>query len=276
MSKRDRGLGRGLDALFISDKDMSNISELNINIIKPREDQPRKIFNEDTLQELAQSIKQHGLLQPVLVRPRGDEYEIIAGERRWRAAQMVGLTDISVIIKEIDNLEAAEISLIENLQRDDLTVIEEAQAYKNMIEKHAFTQEKLAESIGRSRSYIANILRMLNLPPEIIKMINEKKISPSHARTLLALPSDKQRLAAARKIVNEKKTVRQIEKTVKFFNVNEAEKYKAAELTEIEIKMQKFFGTKAEIIARKQGGKIEINYYNDEELERILELIGID
>jgi ParB family chromosome partitioning protein len=273
--RKVKGLGRGLDALFINDKDISNISELSINLIKPRGDQPRKKFNDETLHELAQSIKQHGILQPVLVRPQGDEYELIAGERRWRAAQIAGMEEISVIIREIDDQEAAEISLIENLQRDDLTVIEEALAYKNLIDKHAFTQEKLAERIGRSRSYITNMLRILNLPPEIIKMIDEKKISASHARTLLSLPSDKDRLAAARKIINEKKSVRQIEKSIKFFNVNEVEKNKAVELSEIETKLQKYLGTKAEIIPRKRGGKIEISYYNEEELERILELFGL-
>ncbi|NLB51453.1 MAG: ParB/RepB/Spo0J family partition protein [Syntrophomonadaceae bacterium] len=275
MPRKVKGLGRGLDALFINDKDISNISELSINLIKPRGDQPRKKFNDETLHELAQSIKQHGILQPVLVRPQGDEYELIAGERRWRAAQIAGMEEISVIIREIDDQEAAEISLIENLQRDDLTVIEEALAYKNLIDKHAFTQEKLAERIGRSRSYITNMLRILNLPPEIIKMIDEKKISASHARTLLSLPSDKDRLAAARKIINEKKSVRQIEKSIKFFNVNEVEKNKAVELSEIETKLQKYLGTKAEIIPRKRGGKIEISYYNEEELERILELFGL-
>jgi ParB family chromosome partitioning protein len=273
--KKAKGLGRGLDALFINDKDISNISELSISLIKPRGDQPRKKFDDETLQELAQSIKQHGILQPVLVRPQGDEYELIAGERRWRAAQMAGMEEISVIIREIDDQEAAEISLIENLQRDDLTVIEEALAYKNLIEKHAFTQEKLAERIGRSRSYITNMLRMLNLPPEIIKLIEEKKISASHARTLLSLPSDKDRLAAARKIINEKRSVRQTEKSIKFINVNEAEKNKAVELSEMETKLQKYLGTKAEIVPRKRGGKIEIIYYNDEELERILELFGL-
>lgn len=275
MPKKAKGLGRGLDALFINDKDISNISELSISLIKPRGDQPRKKFDDETLQELAQSIKQHGILQPVLVRPQGDEYELIAGERRWRAAQMAGMEEISVIIREIDDQEAAEISLIENLQRDDLTVIEEALAYKNLIEKHAFTQEKLAERIGRSRSYITNMLRMLNLPPEIIKLIEEKKISASHARTLLSLPSDKDRLAAARKIINEKRSVRQTEKSIKFINVNEAEKNKAVELSEMETKLQKYLGTKAEIVPRKRGGKIEIIYYNDEELERILELFGL-
>ncbi len=275
MPKKERGLGRGLEALFNNDKEISNISEINIALIRPGSDQPRKKFNEESLQELAQSIKQHGILQPVLVRPRGGKYEIVAGERRWRAAQIAGLTEINVLIKEMDNQEAAEISLIENLQRDDLSVIEEALAYKNLIQKHAFTQEMVAERIGRSRSYIANILRILSLPPEIITMIEEQKLSASHARTLLALPTDKERISTARRIMEGKMSVRQIEKSVKFSKDNPVNQHKNIEIAEIEAKMQKYFGTRAEIITRKQGGKIEISYYSDEELERIVELFGL-
>lgn len=275
MPKKERGLGRGLEALFNNDKEISNISEISIALIRPGSDQPRKKFNEESLQELAQSIKQHGILQPVLVRPRGEKYEIVAGERRWRAAQIAGLTEINVLIKEMDNQEAAELSLIENLQRDDLSVIEEALAYKNLIQKHAFTQEMVAERIGRSRSYIANVLRILSLPPEIISMIEEQKLSASHARTLLALPTDNERMATARKIVAGKMSVRQIEKSVKLSKDNPVAQHKTIEIAEIEARMQKHFGTRAEIITRKRGGKIEISYYSDEELERIVELLGL-
>lgn len=273
MPKKERGLGRGLDALFTNDNDV--ISELNISLLKPRNDQPRKSFNEESLVELSQSIKQHGLLQPLLVRPRGGKYEIIAGERRWRAAKMAGLNSINVIIREINNQEAAEISLIENLQRDDLSVVEEALAFKSLMEKHNFTQVMIAERIGRSRSYIANVMRILNLPADILNMITEQKLSASHARTLLSLPTDEERIAAAIEIVEEKKSVRQTEKNIRTSKAKDS-KNKSLEITETENKMQKYFGTKAEIVPRKKGGKIEITYYADDELERILELIGIN
>lgn len=273
MPKKERGLGRGLDALFSTDNDI--ISEVDIALLKPRSDQPRKIFNEESLAELAASIEQHGLLQPLLVRSRGGKYEIIAGERRWRAAKLAGLDVISVIIKDINNREAAEISLIENLQRDDLSVIEEATAFKSLMEKHEFTQEMIAERIGRSRSYIANVMRILNLPPEILVMIEEQKLSASHARTLLSLPTDKERIAAAWEIIEGNKTVRQTEKSVKNKKQTQGKKKRSLEMEEIELKMQKHFGTKAEIISRKNGGKIEITYHNDEELERIIDLLGV-
>lgn len=273
MPKKERGLGRGLDALFSTDNDI--ISEVDIALLKPRSDQPRKVFNEDSLAELAASIEQHGLLQPLLVRSRGGKYEIIAGERRWRAAKLAGLDVISVIIKDINNREAAEISLIENLQRDDLSVIEEATAFKSLMEKHEFTQEMIAERIGRSRSYIANVMRILNLPPEILVMIEEQKLSASHARTLLSLPTDKERIAAAWEIIEGNKTVRQTEKSVKNKKQTQGKKKRSLEMEEIELKMQKHFGTKAEIISRKNGGKIEITYHNDEELERIIDLLGV-
>ncbi|HNX28204.1 MAG TPA: ParB/RepB/Spo0J family partition protein [Syntrophomonadaceae bacterium] len=274
MPKKERGLGRGLDALFTNNNE--TISELDITLIKPRNDQPRKKFNEESLSELAESINQHGVLQPLLVRPRGGKYEIVAGERRWRAAKIAGLSTINVIIKNINNQEAAEISLIENLQRDDLSVMEEAQAYKNMMEKHAFTQEMIADRIGRSRSYIANVMRILNLPSDIISLIEEQKISASHARTLLALPTDEERIAAALEIIEGKMSVRQIEKSVRVSRKLNGIQKKSIEISEIEIQMQKYFGTKAEIITRKKGGKIEITYYSDEELERILDLFRMN
>ena len=273
MPKKERGLGRGLDALFSTDNDI--ISEVDIALLKPRSDQPRKTFNEESLAELAASIEQHGLLQPLLVRSRGEKYEIIAGERRWRAAKLAGMDVISVIIKDINNREAAEISLIENLQRDDLSVIEEATAFKSLMEKHEFTQEMIAERIGRSRSYIANVMRILNLPPEILVMIEEQKISASHARTLLSLPTDEERIAAAWEIIEGNKSVRQTEKSVKNKKQAKGKKNRSLEIEEIELKMQKLFGTKAEIISRKNGGKIEITYHNEEELERIIDLLGV-
>ncbi len=274
MAKKERGLGRGLDALFSTDNDV--ISEVDIALLKPHSDQPRKLFNEESLIELAASIKQHGLLQPLLVRVRGGKYEIIAGERRWRAAKLAGLDSISVIIKDIDNREAAEISLIENLQRDDLSVIEEATAFKSLMEKHKFTQEMIADRIGRSRSYIANIIRILNLPEEVLALIGEQKISASHARTLLSLPTDKERIEAALEIVEGNRSVRQTEKSVKKKKHSKGTKNKSIEITELELRLQKYFGTKTEVTSRKKGGKIEITYYSEEELERIMELLGMN
>ncbi|HHV16482.1 MAG TPA: ParB/RepB/Spo0J family partition protein, partial [Gelria sp.] len=216
MAKRERGLGRGLDALFgMEDEGYMEVTELDINMIIAREDQPRKTFDEESLLELANSLNEHGILQPVLVREKGDRYEIIAGERRWRAAQMAGLGTIPAIIRQLDDAQTGELSLIENLQREDLTAVEEAQAYRQMIERYQYTQEMLAQKIGKSRSHIANTLRILNLPPTILEMIESKQLSAGHARAILSLPGPKEQLAAAREITAKGLSVRETEKKVR-------------------------------------------------------------
>lgn len=277
MGKKERGLGRGLEALLSTEEsDLAQVMELDLTMIIPQENQPRKIFKEEALQELASSIKEHGVLQPVLVRPRGDYYEIIAGERRWRAAELAGLQNIPALVKEIEDIEAAEISLVENLQREDLSAIEEARAYKNLSEYYDYTQELIAERVGKSRAYIANTIRLLNLSPEIIEMIDKKQITPGHARALLALRSSREQIAAANEIIKSKLSVRQVEQNTKSRpGRSRKENQKGPDLLELEERLQRYFGTRAEINRQRKGGKIEITYYSEEDLDRILDLLGM-
>ena len=278
MPKKERGLGRGLDALLSGtlEGDYETVRELPAEKIHPRKDQPRKKFDEDTMQELASSIREHGILQPVLVRPVENGYEIIAGERRWRAAQLAGLTHVPVVVRDIDDRQAAEISLIENIQRDDLTVVEEAKAYRMLAEQFGYTQETIAEKIGKSRAYVANTLRILNLPEEILQMLEKGELSAGHVRPLLALPTAGEQLAAAKEIVANKMTVRQVENKVKTKRIKfDIPADKPVELVEIQEKLQQHFATRAVVTKHGKGGKIEIAFYSDEDLERILEMMGI-
>jgi ParB family chromosome partitioning protein len=273
--KKERGLGRGLDALFsLENEGQIEITEIDINMIVAREDQPRKKFDPESLKELAKSLEEHGVLQPVLVRESEDRYELVAGERRWRAAKMAGLQTMPVIIRQLDDSQAGELSLIENLQREDLTAIEEAQAYRLMMERYQYTQEMLSQKIGKSRSHIANTLRILNLPYSILEMLESGKISAGHARALLSLPGPKEQLAAAREIANQGMSVRETEKRTKPRKVIQEFVFeKPAEILDLEERLQKHFGTKAEIFALNEGGKIQITYYSNEELERIMEML---
>lgn len=277
MGRKDRGLGKGLEALLsTAEPDSIQVTELEIASIIPQGNQPRKLFAEESLQELASSIKEHGVLQPVLVRPSGKYYEIVAGERRWRAAEMAGLAAIPALVKEMADIEAAEISLVENLQREDLSAIEEARAYKNLIGQYDYTQELVAARVGKSRAYVANTIRLLNLSPEIIEMIDRKQISPGHARALLAIRSGREQIAAANEIIKGGLSVRQVEEKVKSKKGGKLPKSaKSPDLLDLEERLQKYFGTRAEINRQRKGGKIEIVYYNEEDLDRILEIIGI-
>lgn len=282
MSKKERGLGRGLDALFSSSANFENTEEINkveISLLVPRVDQPRKTFNEETINELADSIREHGILQPILVRPWEDKYEIIAGERRFRAAKVANLETVPVIIKEIEDDAAWEIALIENLQREDLSVIEEALAYKGMINKFGYKQEVIADKVGKSRAHITNTLRILTLPEEILQMLDEKQLTPGHARTLLALKDPSEQVKRAKQITADKMSVREAERksAVRSSVTNiPLESSKTVEIAEIEEKLQKHLGTKAEIFGSSNGGRIHIVYYSQEDLERIIELLGLE
>lgn len=281
MVRQERGLGRGLDALFSSASMVSDnniINDVDLTIIKARKNQPRKNFDEDALKELADSIKEHGVLQPVLLRPVGENYEIIAGERRWRAAEIAGMDVIPAIIMELSDEQVAEVSLVENLQRNDLSAIEEGLAYKSLIEQYKYTQELLAERVGKSRTYVTNILRLLNLPEEVILMIERNEISPGHGRALLGLSSKQEQSYYAKMIVKQGLSVRQVEDRIRKKKNKKTEKQetiKAVELIELEEKLQNYFGTKAEVTPMKKGGRIEISYYNEEDLERIIEVLGM-
>ncbi|MGI6452707.1 MAG: ParB/RepB/Spo0J family partition protein [Syntrophomonadaceae bacterium] len=276
MAKRDRGLGRGLDALFsqLEPDGTENIIKLEHSTIHPNQNQPRKKFDEESLRELSESVKEHGLLQPILVRPRDHGYEIIAGERRWRAAGLAGMELVPVIVKDIGDGEAAEISLIENLQREDLNPVEEALAYKKMIEDFGYTHEAVANRIGKSRTHITNTIRILRLPEEVLRMIEDGQISAGHARSLLPLADAEQQLAAAQEIVKGKMSVRKSEEKVRKHS-KRRDLTKSAEIIQLEQRLERYLGTKVEIIMNGKEGKIDIYFYSDEDLERLMELMGL-
>ncbi|SHH29380.1 chromosome segregation DNA-binding protein [Thermosyntropha lipolytica DSM 11003] len=277
MKKKERGLGKGLEALFgdagIEAGDELKVVDIPLDDIFPRADQPRQVFDEEKLAELAASIKENGVLQPILVRSVPGGYEIVAGERRFKAAKMAGLTRIPALVKEIADEKAAEIALIENLQREDLNPVEEARALKNMLERFGYTQEELAERLGKSRAYIANAVRLLNLPPEVLKFLEEGKLTAGHARALLAIEDAAKQIAMAREIVEKNLSVRKVEKKAAARRKRADEKI--PELVEVEEKLQDYLGTRVKVTKTRRGGKIEINYYSEDDLQRILELWGI-
>ncbi len=278
MAKPERGLGRGLDALFSVEKNSGEkpVAEIDIKLIHPRKNQPRKNFDPELLQELSESIKEKGVLQPILLRPFEKGYEIVAGERRWRAAKMAGLKMMPALVREMGDAEVAEISLIENLQRDDLSIIEEALAYKNMIEEFEYRQDILSQKIGKSRVHISNTMRLLSLPQEVIRLLENKQLTPGHARALLRLDNEAAQIKAARKIAKNKLSVRQVEKLIISDDKEEAKaNNRTAEDKDLQERLQKHLGSKVELKRRQQGGTIEINFFNDEDLERILEIIGL-
>lgn len=294
-----RGLGKGLDALIPNSfgNDTGKKSELNakkenrgenienkegetlVNITKvePNREQPRKNFDEDSLEELAESIKQFGLLQPILVQDRKDYYEIIAGERRWRAAKKAGLKEIPVIIKNLTQQEIVEISLIENIQREDLNPIEEALAYKRLLTEFNLKQDEVADRVSKSRTAVTNSMRLLKLCDEVQQMIIDDMITTGHARALISIEDKEQQYAIAQKIFDEKLSVRDVEKLVKDMNKpvkekKEVKKDKSLEIIyrDIEEKIKQALSTKVEIIAKGDGiGKIEIEFYNHDDLEKI-------
>lgn len=254
------------------------MTELDIYEISPSKDQPRKNFDEGTIDNLARSIEKHGIIQPIVVIKKELYYEIVAGERRWRAAKSIGLKKIPAIIKEIDDLEVAQIALVENIQREDLNSIEEALAFKSLIEKYSLTQENIAELVGKSRSYVANIIRLLNLDECVKNLIIENKLTSGHGRTILGLNKDNEQIVLANMIIENNLSVRQTESLVKKLNKSIQEKTKQKDLDpiikELEDNLRESLGTKVQITNGKKKGKIEIEYYSDEELERIIDLIN--
>ncbi|MDF2530677.1 MAG: parB-like partition protein [Clostridia bacterium] len=274
---KKNGLGKGLGALIRENEHdiNSSVTELKITELEANQNQPRRFFDDQALQELSGSIKEHGVVQPIIVRKLDDSYQIVAGERRWRAARLAGLKTVPVIIKDYSNVQVMQIALIENLQRQDLNSIEEALAYKSLIEEHDMTQERISEKIGKSRSAIANTLRLLNLPEEIKNMVVHGKISAGHARALLAIEDKNKQLEIAQKIIEQQLNVRDIEKLVmqKDNKEEKKENKKDVEIIEIEERLKNTFATKVNIIHKKNKGKIEIEYYSNDDLERILELL---
>lgn len=252
---------------------------LNINEVEPNRSQPRKEFDEDTLLELADSVKQYGILQPLIVQKKKGYYEIIAGERRWRAAKLAGLKEVPVIIKEYTKQEIVEISLIENIQRENLNPIEEAMAFKRLLEEFNLKQDEVAERVSKSRTAVTNSMRLLRLDDRVQQMIVDDMISTGHARALLAIDNKEQQYNLATKIFDEKLSVRETEKLVKSLKnpkkpVVKEKKEQVFVYDDIVEKMKNIMGTKVSINAKANGkGKIEIEYYSDEELERIYDLI---
>ena len=265
----------------VSEETPSAELELKISEIEPNRDQPRKAFDEVQLEELADSIRKYGVLQPLLVQKKGESYEIIAGERRWRAAMLAGLKTIPAVIREYSPQQAMEIALIENVQREDLNPIEEALAYQRLMQEFSLKQEEIAERVSKNRTTITNSMRLLNLAPEVQQMLIEGRIASGHARALLAVTDPYQQLELAKKVELERMSVREVEKAVKLLGKEKKEKKKsqvdeAVELVfqDMENRMKTVMGTKVNISRKdKSKGKIEIEYYSEAELERLVELI---
>lgn len=302
MSGKKMGLGRGLNTLIpkapIVDEEVEQVKKkvskspkskkksepekeltLPIDKIEPNPDQPRNQFDEDTLQELSDSIKQYGMLQPILVTPKDGFYEIIAGERRWRAAKLAGLNEVPVMIRKYSENEVVEIALIENIQRDNLNPIEEAMAYKRLMEEFQLKQDEVAGKVSKSRAAITNSLRLLKLDPRVQKMLEEEMISTGHARALLAITNKDQQYEIAQKVFDEKLSVRDIEKLVKDLKKIKKDKKEEKDVydilyTQLEESMKQVLGSKVSIKNKKNNkGKIEIEYYSRDELERIVDMI---
>lgn len=265
-----KGLGRGLGALIPEAAEEQPSSDISLQDIVTNPHQPRTFFDEQALEELAQSIAEHGLLQPVVVRPYRGLFQLVAGERRFRAAKIAGLTSIPAIVMELTDRQVAEIALVENLQREDLNPIEEAEAYKKLIEEFNLTQEALAHRIGKSRSAIANTMRLLNLVPEVRSLISQKKLSPGHARTLVSLNGDEQ-IKEAEKIIQTGMTVRRAEKT-KQERITPGPK-PDPNISEIQQQLMEHLGTRVSLEEKGGKGRIIIEFYSSDDADRIIKSI---
>ena len=290
MAKRSSGLGRGLDAIFLDNTIAENtaekentISTLKISLVDPKSDQPRKYFDPEALEELSISIKENGLLQPILVREYGDagRYQIIAGERRFRACKLAGLTEIPAIVLDRDDRAAAQIALIENIQREDLNPLEEALAYKSLKEEYDMTQEELSERVGKSRSAIANAIRLLDLPDEILTMVAARELSAGHARTLLGVKDREDMILLAQIAAEQDLSVRQLEEQVK--RINKKKKDEDAEteyvapvvdyFREMELRIQRQLGRKVKIEDKGKKKTLTLYYEDNEDLDELLKAI---
>lgn len=283
MASKSQGLGKGLDAIFEDNfqTGTKNTSMLRISDIEPRSNQPRKVFEPEALAELADSIATHGLIQPVVVRENSKGfYSIIAGERRWRAAKMAGLTEVPVVILDIDDTKAAELALVENLQREDLNPIEEALAFETLAKEYKLTQEEISQKIGRSRPAIANALRLLDLPEEVKELVASFELSTGHAKVLLSIKDKDKLISAANTIIAKELTVRDTEKLVKKLNSEKAveEQTSSEEIVidytkELERRMTARMGRRILIKNKGKAKKIEIEYQDNEDLESLINLI---
>ncbi len=283
MAAKKGGLGKGLDALFMENltDESSGLETLKITEIEPNRSQPRSEFDEESLRELADSIAMHGVLQPLLVRPTADGgYQLVAGERRWRASRMAGLTEVPVIIREMTDAEMMQIAMIENLQRENLTPLEEAVGYKRLIDEYNFTQEEISRTVGKSRPVIANALRLLNLPEEVLSLLREGKISAGHAKALLMFKNQDDMIETARQIEPSDLTVRDVERLSKKKNNEESKKeniHKKRDpfYDEVEIALHEHLSRKIKVNnAKNESGVLEIEFYNQDDLKELAKILG--
>lgn len=280
MAAKRKALGKGLSALIPEDlekEDNQRIEEIDTNLICPNPNQPRKIFEQNKLDELTESIKKYGVIQPIIVRKEGELYTIIAGERRWRACKNANIKSIPCIVRDIENKNASEIALIENLQREDLNPIDEANAYEFIMDRYGITQEEVSNIVGKSRVYVTNILRLSNLDEYVKNKIVKNEISAGHGRAILSMPPEDQ-IAIADKIIKEDLSVREVEKLVRNFkkpkrkSIPEKDKF----ISYVEEMLSERFSSKVNIKKNKNKGKIEIEYKNIEDLNRILDMLKIE
>ena len=274
------GLGKGLDALLLNNvveeekvQDGEKVQKLKLIDVEPNRDQPRRIFDEESIEELSNSIKEYGVIQPIIVTKQDNYYKIVAGERRWRASKKAGLTEIPAIVREYDEQRNNEIALIENIQREDLNPIEKATAIRELLDKYNLTQQKLADKLGISRSGLANTVRLLNLQPEVIELVKEGKLTEGHCKSLLPITDPERQYKTAVQMIERGATVRQLEKAVKTKVSKEEQDRNHVLYKDIENTFQGFFGTKVRLDAGKRRGKIVIEYSSNDDLERILDLI---
>ena len=288
MAKKNSGLGRGLDIIFLDNApveeerdDSDRISHIKVSLIDPKSDQPRKYFDKEALEQLAESIVENGLLQPILVREYGDgRYQIIAGERRFRASKIAGLSEIPAIVLEKDDKKAAQIALIENIQREDLNPLEEALAYKSLAEEYDMTQEELSFKVGKSRSAIANMLRLLDLPDEVLTLVASKELSAGHARTILGLKNRDDMILLAQRAVEDDLSVRVLEDEVKRMNKPKKEEVEEEEplpivdyFRELELRMQSHLGRRVQIDGKGRKKTVTLTYEDNEDLDEIIKLL---
>lgn len=274
-----KGLGKGINALFPGEDldQLEQVEQIFLMDIKPNPFQPRKIFDEESLKELSESIKEHGVLQPIILRKKGLKFEIVVGERRFRASQLANLEIIPAVIRELNDQQMMELAILENLQREDLTAIEEAEAYQNLMEHLNLTQEQLAFRLGKSRPHIANHIRLLSLPPVVRDAISEGILSMGHGKALLGLKKKKSIPLIMQKSIKENLNVRQLESLVQRLNENVPRETKKVQkdifTKEKESELREIFGTPVSIVKNKDKGKIEIEFYSEDDLERILQLL---
>ena len=281
--KKKGGLGKGLDAIFMENT-TENGSEtiiLALEEITPNREQPRKEFDEEKIAELADSIRQHGILQPLLVRPMvTGGYQIVAGERRYRAARMAGLSEVPVVVRELEDAQVTELALIENLQREDLTPMEEAQGYQSLMEKYGMTQEQVAETVGKSRPTVTNALRLLQLSEEVRELLELGSITAGHARALLSFPDEDSRVQAAHMTAEQGLSVRELEKMAQKAGEEKPEKPRSPRRStyfdEVEISLHEYLGRKVRVAGSKKKGTLQIEFYGEEDLQALLKTLQLN